>query len=321
MPDNRSRNLLAPETDRASMRAALVIALKVAALTVVHFVCFTIASALVFSEESVRQPSSEQTSTALALLAVSFLNTLVLSLIILRSRWAGWKLALAVALAFYGVMTVMGQIESLVFLTNLPAGTVPRLFLLGAIVAALFSPVAVIVLGKWKSPAAVGDASEAVRMSLAGWPWRLTLIVASYLVLYFTFGYFIAWRNPAVPVFYGEADPGSFFAQMGAVLRDTPWRVPLQIGRALLWAAIAFLVLLMMRGPWWSVALAVSFLFAVVMNAQLLLPNPYMPEEVRMAHLVETATSNFIFGMIVVWLLHPRESPAGASCVAAPIPS
>src|SRR5207245_1695919 len=115
--------------------------------------CFTIASALVFSEESARQPSSEQVSTAVALLAVSFLNTLALSLIILRSRWAGWKLALAIALVFYVVMTVMGQIESLVFLTSLPAGTVPRLFLLGAIVAALVSPIAVIVLGKWNPTA------------------------------------------------------------------------------------------------------------------------------------------------------------------------
>jgi len=43
----------------------------------------------------------------------------------------------------------------------------------------------------------------------------------------------------------------------------------------------------------------------VVMNAQLLLPNPFMPEPVRMAHLVETASSNLIFGVFVGWLLTP----------------
>jgi hypothetical protein len=50
-------------------------------------------------------------------------------------------------------------------------------------------------------------------------------------------------------------------------------------------------------------ALAIGLLFAVVMNAQLLLPNPYMPEPVRLAHLIETASSNFIFGVLIGWLL------------------
>jgi hypothetical protein len=43
-------------------------------------------------------------------------------------------------------------------------------------------------------------------------------------------------------------------------------------------------------------------LFAV-MTSQLLLPNPLMPAEVRMAHLLETSTSNFLFGWLVVLIL------------------
>jgi hypothetical protein len=42
---------------------------------------------------------------------------------------------------------------------------------------------------------------------------------------------------------------------------------------------------------------------AVLMNAQLLLHNTYLPEAVRMTHLIETASSNFIFGLLVGWLL------------------
>jgi hypothetical protein len=38
-------------------------------------------------------------------------------------------------------------------------------------------------------------------------------------------------------------------------------------------------------------------------SALLLLPNPLMPAEVRMAHLLETATSNFLFGWLVVLIL------------------
>jgi len=52
-----------------------------------------------------------------------------------------------------------------------------------------------------------------------------------------------------------------------------------------------------------------------VMNAQLLLPNPYMPEPVRMAHLVETASSNLIFGFFIGWLLTQRHAFASVAMV------
>jgi len=66
-------------------------------------------------------------------------------------------------------------------------------------------------------------------------------------------------------------------------------------------------VIRMMRGRWPETALAIGLLFAVLMNAQLLLPNPYMPEAVRMTHLIETASSNLIFGLLVGWLLTQRH--------------
>ena len=68
---------------------------------------------------------------AVALLAVCFLNTIVLTHIIVRSRWAGWRLIATVFFVFYGVMTFMSQIESAVFITHLPSGVLPRLFLMG----------------------------------------------------------------------------------------------------------------------------------------------------------------------------------------------
>ena len=34
------------------------------------------------------------------------------------------------------------------------------------------------------------------------------------------------------------------------------------------------------------------------------IPNPYMPADVRMVHFVETASSTFIFGVLLFWLRH-----------------
>lgn len=288
------------------MKTAVFVVLRVIALTIILFICFAVAGRVIGLEGN-SQTSEQAGRAALPLLAVCFLEVIVLTHLILRSRWTGWRLATAVFFVFYGVMTFMSQIESAVFLTRLPAGMVPRLFLMGALIAAPFSVLAVLILGKRKAKTVDAQANSRLVMPTSEWAWKLAVIALAYLILYFTFGYFIAWRNPAVPEYYGGTDPGSFFAQMGTVLRNTPWLIPFQIVRAMFWVALALPVIRMLKGQWPETALAIGLLFAVVMNAQLLLPNPYMPEPVRMAHLVETASSNFIFGALVGWLLTERH--------------
>lgn len=288
-------------------RTPIIIALKVIALTLIYFLCFAVVAALVLPPADVGQSSSEQTEGALAMLAVCFLNTAVLAYIILRSRQSGWALALSVWLILFGITTLMSQIESAFFLTRLPAGMLPRLFILGVLVAAIFSPAAVFVLKRKSNAPQESESSRRLTMPMSEWMWKLSLIAFAYLILYFTFGYFIAWKSPAVREYYGGTDPGSFFAQMRSVFASTPWLIPFQVLRALLWTALAVLIIRTMKGRWLEVALATATAFAVLMNTQLLLPNPLMPEAVRMAHLLETATSNFIFGCLTVWLLGLRS--------------
>lgn len=244
----------------------------------------------------------------LALLAVCFLDTLVLAYTILRSRWSGWRLIATVFFVFYGVMTFISQIESLVF-HILPPGVLPRLFLMGVLVAAPFSPLAVIILGKRKAETAtINEPNSRLLMPAKEWAWKLAVIAIAYMILYSTFGYFIAWKNPAIQAYYGGIDEGSFFAHMKAVFTTAPWLEPFQALRGMLWALLALPVIRMMKGRWQETAVAVGLLFAVLMNSQLLLPTPLMPEAVRMTHLVETASYNFIFGYLIVWLLHRHHA-------------
>jgi hypothetical protein len=250
-----------------------------------------------------------QTSKVLiALLTVCFLDTIVLAYIILRSRWAGWRLIATVFFVFYGVMTFISQIESAVF-QFLPSGVLPRLFLMGVLVTAPFSPLAVIILGKRKAETAtINEPNSRLLMPANEWAWKLAVIAIAYMILYSTFGYFIAWKNPAVQAFYGGIDEGTFFAHMKTVLTIAPWLEPFQALRAMLWVLLALPVIRMMKGRWQETAFAVGLLFAVLMNSQLLLPTPLMPEAVRMTHLIETASYNFIFGYLIVWLLHRHHS-------------
>lgn len=279
--------------------------LRVVAVTIVLFVCFAIGSGIAMRGILPPPAQGSAGAGALSLLVVCFLETVGMSYLILRSRWHGWRLVATVFGVFYAVTTFMPQIESAVFLTKLPPGVLPRLFLMGLLIAAPFSVLAVWILGKWKSAPARAETTR-LEMPISEWTWKLAVIAVVYVILYFSFGYFIAWRDPAVREYYGGTDPGTFFAQMQTVLRATPWLIPFQVFRALCWAAIAVVIIFMLTTTRAQTIMTVGFVFAVVMNAALLLPNPYMPEPVRMAHLLETASSNFIFGMFVAWLFTRR---------------
>ncbi|HEX9128248.1 MAG TPA: hypothetical protein VF850_03725 [Gemmatimonadaceae bacterium] len=296
------------------MKTAALLVGRVIVLTIVLFICISLAAGVVGQRPASSAPEPSG-SAALALVIVCVLDTIVLTHFILRSRWTGWRLAATVFFVFYGVSTFMAQIESAVFITRLPAGMLPRLFLMGALFAAPFSALAVLILGKRKAADLdVGENSRLV-MPRSEWVWKLAVIAVVYVILYFTFGYFIAWRNPAVREYYGGTDPGGFLTQMGTVVRDTPWLIPFQILRAMFWTLLALPVVRSLTGPWQETAQSIGFLFAVLMSALLLLPNPYMPESVRMSHLVETASSNFIFGMFVGWLLTGPHASAKAAMV------
>ena len=293
------------------MKATLLIAIRLVALTILYFVCFAVVSGALLSPAAQQSDPGQAGGALAALLTVSILNAAVLAYVIIRSRWIGWKLMLTIFFVFYGVTTLMPQIETAFFLTRLPPGMLPRLFLAGAIIAALFSPLAVLILGKRKPCEPKDEANNQshlrLNMPLGEWVGKLCLIVIAYVVIYFTFGYFIAWKSAAVRAYYGGQDPGSLLTQMSSVIRETPWLIPLQVVRAILWAAIAVPVIRMMKGRWWEAGLAVALLFGVVATSLLLFPNPLMPREVRMVHLLETATSNFLFGWLVVLVLCGRR--------------
>lgn len=300
------------------MKVALKTAVRILALALVYFVCFIVVAGALLSTTT-DQPSPSEGGAALpAMLVVSLVQAVVWTYVILRSRWNGWKLVLSVLLVTYGVGTLMPQIETAYFITRLPPGMLPRLFIAGLIVAAVFAPLAVLILGKIRSHANGPSTESRLTMPAGAWIVRLALIALAYVIIYFTFGYFIAWKNEAVVTYYGGNDPGSFITHMRNTFRSEPMLFLLQIGRALLWTAIAIPVIKMMKGQWWEASLAVALLFAMT-SAQLLIPNPLMPEEVRVAHLVETATSNFLFGWLVVAILlfRSKRRADGAAGVQA----
>jgi hypothetical protein len=87
------------------MKTILVVAIRLAALTVIYLICFAAVSAALLPSLPEQLAPAQAGETLVALLAVSLLNTFVLGYIILRSRWAGSKLILAIFVVFSGLCT------------------------------------------------------------------------------------------------------------------------------------------------------------------------------------------------------------------------
>ena len=259
----------------------------------------------VMPDNALSEPGLVSATTGLLIIALA--NLLVIAALILTSRWSGWKLAISLALAYYGAVTFMMQIETWYFLSSITVSPklLLRLFLMGIPTAFLFIPMAVWILGKGHSTVNTLP-NPALVMPIQQWIWKLAAIAISYLILYWGAGYFIAWQNPELRAFYGQ--PGEalpFFTHTANTLRQDPVLFPFQILRALLWVLCALPIIRGSRvNPWWT-ALLLGLLFSVPQNVGHILANPLMPiASVRLSHMIETASSTFIFGTIVVWLLH-----------------
>jgi hypothetical protein len=252
----------------------------------------------------------ESTRSALALLGVCLIDTLILTYFILRSRLSGLRLMVVVALVFYGVKTFTSMLEAWYFVAGITPEELAGMFLFTVPMVVIFPLVAVPLLGKAKKQPEA-DASPNSRMvmpigQLIGKVVFLSVIV--YTILFWAFGYFVALRNPDVAAFYGVTVPDSFFTYFGGVLTTIPLTLLFEFFRGALWIALAAPVIRTTKGKVWEAGLIVGLLFALVQNDVHLVPNPMMPASVAMSHFVETASSNLIYAVIITWIMHRSHS-------------
>jgi len=293
-----------------NIRSALILGLKVLALTIVFLVLYFVGSS-VFSPIDASQMTPEELAIApMMMLVISLIDTLVLTYLILRSRLTGLRLIAVVAFVFYGVKTFTSAIEAWYFMPNLTPEMIPGLFLMTVPLALIFPPVAVLILGKGRKQ---DEADELPNTRLAMPTGQLVLKVAflsviAYPVLFWTFGYYVAFRNPELVAFYGETDPGSFITHMGNIWAHDPFVLVLEFFRGALWVALAAPIIRWTKGRVWEAGLLVVLLFSIVQNNVHLIPSPLMPPSVQASHFVETASSNFIWGWTIVWLLHRQHT-------------
>jgi hypothetical protein len=299
------------------MKAAAVFALRVLVLTLVLIIVFMIAINVAGMAQA-PLPSAQAASTPAAqvqqdasllrpLLAYTFLVSLVTAWIIQRSCWRGLKLITALVFTLYGLMTFLSQIESIAYLrAKMPPELIKNLFVMGAVVAVLFVPLAVLIMGKIRGPEQPHAESVLMVKSQAA---RFGILAVVSVVLYYLFGYYVAWQNPEVRFYYtGTTELKSLYQTMRSTVTGTPWMLPFQLGRGLLWALFAYPVVRMLNTRRIEIASIIAALFGVWSFA-LLMPNPLMPASVAHSHFWETLWCDLLLGAIAGWVLAADARP------------
>ena len=284
--------------------------LRFAALLLLYFITLALGGRLIapFLPATPAEPGPLPQMTALIIACAG--TVLVVMAAIYSSRWHGWKLILAMSFGFYAVMTLVTQLETWYFLLGITVGPelMTRLFLQGIPTAFIFIPITVLMMGQIRPRIEEPLSQAIIPMSLWEWVWKLAVIYVAYLLLYYLAGYFIAWQNPELRAFYGS--PGEalpVFKQMANIFSNDPWLTPYQLLRTLIWVAGAYPIIRGSRLPMWQTALVVGLMLSVPQNIGHLLPNPLLPlNSVRISHMIETASSTFIFGLVVTGLLYPK---------------
>jgi hypothetical protein len=266
-------------------------------------VAMVVSSVLTGTRETANLTPGQQKAAGLALVVVSFCYAFVFVLITTNSSWRGIKLSVALFFAFFGINGFLTQIESLVFLqyltTNLPPEMLPKILLYSAVTALLCSFLAPLVYGRLLGRSDENKSASWLTMPASEWAWKLALTGIVYVVVYFAFGALVAvpLAGDAFKQYYGDI--------------QLPWWMPFfQFGRGIIWTLTALPVLFMWKEGRMQAAFIVGTMFAIFAGIALLMPNPFMIDGMRYAHLVEMLSSNFVNGLVLVVILGlKRKAP------------
>ena len=236
-------------------------------------------------------PSDGPVDAGQALLIVNLIDAVILVLLASRARLRGPALGLMLGGLLFGVQVFQSEVETLIFNGDIGmSGALFAAILWSGLLRDVLAAIGIAFL--WRGTSAPDSKVE-------GLAWKAPAIAILYVVCYFCAGQLIAWQSADVRTFYAHVD------QIGQMAL-----VALQFARGLVWCGLAWLVLRTLSGPLWRTSLLTGLAFSGLMVPALLFPNPVMPWPVRSVHMVEVGLSNFLFGMLAIWIIGSRSGRA-----------
>ncbi len=293
----------------ATVKQIILLIARLILASIAMAIAYTVGS-MVIGDTGVVMTPEETAQAGRGLLIVSAISALVLSFLVIRSPWRGLKLIGALFVVQFGIETFMTQIETLYFnaAVQMENAMLIGIVAAGALRALIFAPLAVIIFGKLRQ-LPVEDRLPTPPLP-ANWIRSFVALSFFYVVVYFLFGYFVAWQWEATRLYYsGTAEIKPFFTHMTDLfLREDPFIIVFQLLRGALWTGLALLIVRMIIAKRWEAALAVALNFSLLLALPLILfPNPYMPPIVAQSHFVEIMTSMLLFGGVAGRVLYDHD--------------
>lgn len=250
-------------------------------------------------------PVEDPASVGLSVLLVCLVNSFLWSIFFWSTRaFVGRSKMIAVLLYLFGTQFFLTQMETFFFSSSL--GISP-----GQVVSILLAGLVMVTITGWLG---LGLTRKLVpiqttivfKSEVRHWRGTVAPLVLMgavvYPVLYETFGYYIAWQNEHLRLFYSHStELKPFLSQWPGFFSEGIYFF--QVLRGMLWVAISIPVVLLLKENKILQYLLVGLLSALP-AVQLFIPNPYMPSDIAMAHFVETSSSNFLWGLLMVYVVN-----------------
>lgn len=223
-----------------------------------------------------------------------------------HTKWKGVKLALGVITVISLVHPVLTQVETLFFgsaFTVISKSDILLIMLAGILPLLASVPLAVKMWSKEKSRESVYDSPiNVTKLAIS-----IVLVGFVYMIVYFVFGYFVAWKSEAVRIFYsGDSQDIGFGAKLLENWRENPVIYPLQFMRGILFGIAASPLLYMGRNRRREFIISICLLYLCTAIV-LIIPNFLFPDMVRWAHFIEMFLSMLLFG-VMTGLIMSRAS-------------
>lgn len=223
----------------------------------------------------------------------NYLVALLLGYYIMSSGLGGLRLSISVFLIYFLIGHFNILIEAYIFNVSSRHETTLEL-IRGLIISLTFAPIYVYIFRRKIAKEAVNFSKR----SIISWLWRIIVADILYLFLYIIAGFVLTLVYPQLLQFYeGKIPPFD-------ILINTQLFI-----RGFIFIGIALLMLNTLNISAAKKGLLIGLTFAIIGGiAPLIPPNELMPSYVRLGHGFEVGISNFVYGVLLTFLLKLKRS-------------
>ena len=211
------------------------------------------------------------------------------------------KVFITLSIAFFLMYALMGFLESVYWgdaFKGIETSEFVRILIRFTITFTVFSAV-LALFSKKENMQTIQNTEKNTLKQLAV---KLSVISVIYYVLYNLFGYFVAFQFAETRHFYtGSYELEGFFSSMWHNISN-PGFVGIHLFRGVLFGIAAWMFYSLLNC---SRARKIVILSLILggFGFQIILPNPLLPEVVRISHFLETTLSMLVFGALAGYVL------------------